>query len=190
MIRAFIAIELDEHLTIEKIKSFSARLKQNQSKLKVVAPENLHMTVKFLGNISDSLAPKIYKILKEEINENLFNGRKFEYKLKGVGQFNKFSVLWIKLVGDIHFLQEIKNSTEQLLAEKLNIQRDKRTQFKPHLTIGRLRKEKINYQTFSALKNLINENNNLEFGPFIVDQVKLKKSILTPKGPIYSDLVY
>ena len=190
MIRAFIAIELNNNLTIDKIKSFSARLKQNQPKLKVVAPENLHMTVKFLGNISESLAPKIYQILKEEINENIFKGRNYEYNLKGVGQFNKFSVLWVKLIGDIQFLQEIKNSTEQLLAEKLNIQRDKRMQFKPHLTIGRLKKDKINYQNFNALKNLIKENKDLEFGPFIVNQVKLKKSVLTPKGPIYSDLVY
>jgi 2'-5' RNA ligase len=190
MIRAFIAIELTNKLTIDNIKLFSARLKQNQPKLKVVAPENLHITIKFLGNTSESLTPKIYKILKEEINERILKGRKYEYKLKGVGQFNKFSVLWVKLVGDIQFLQEIKNSTEQLLAEKLNIQKDKRMQFKPHLTIGRLKRDKINYQNFSALKNLINENRDLEFGPFIIDQVKLKKSVLTSKGPIYSDLVY
>ncbi len=190
MIRAFLAIELNNGITIEKIKSFSARLLQNQSKLKVVAPENLHMTMKFLGNISESLALKIYRILNEEINDRLFQGKIYEYKLKGVGQFNKFSVLWVKLIGDIQFLQEIKDSIEQLFVERLSIEKDKRTQFKPHLTIGRLKKDKINYQTFSALKNLINENKNLEFGPFTVDQVKLKKSDLTPKGPIYSDLVY
>jgi len=190
MIRAFIAIELKDNLTIDKINSFSARLKQNQSKCKTVEPENLHLTVKFLGNISETLAMEIYRILKEEINENMFNGKIFEYKLKGVGQFNKFSVIWVKLIGDTQFLQEIKNSIELLLAERLNIQKDKRTQFTPHLTIGRLKKDKINYQTFSALKNLINENKNLEFGPFTVDQVKLKKSILTPTGPTYFDLVY
>ena len=65
MIRAFLAIELKDNLTIDKIISFSARLKQNQPKLKIVAPENLHMTVKFLGNISESLASKIYAILKK-----------------------------------------------------------------------------------------------------------------------------
>ncbi len=190
MIRAFIAIELKNEITIEKINSFSSRLKLNQTKIKLVEPENLHMTVKFLGNISESLAPQIYNILKQEINEDMFKGKTFNYKLKGVGQFNKFSVIWIKLIGDTSFLQQVKISIENILFERLNVPRDKRTQFKLHLTIGRLKKDKINYQTFSALKNLINENKNLEFGPFTVDQVKLKKSDLTPKGPVYSDLVY
>jgi 2'-5' RNA ligase len=62
--------------------------------------------------------------------------------------------------------------------------------FKPHLTIGRLRRDKVNYKTFDVLKKLINENKNLEFGPFNVSQVKLKKSVLTPTGPKYSDLVF
>jgi len=190
LIRAFIAIELKDKNTIEKIHAFSSRLKQNQPKLKVVEPENLHMTVKFLGNISESVTPKIYEILKEDVNKNLFQGKKIEYSLRGVGQFNKFSVLWVKLIGDVQFLQQIKDIIEQLLSERLKIQKDKRTGFKPHLTIGRLRKDKVNYQNFSALKNLINENKNFEFGPFIVSQVKLKKSILTPTGPTYSDLVY
>ncbi len=190
MIRAFIAIELKNKNTIENINSFSLRLKQIQTKIKLVKPENLHMTVKFLGNISESLAPQIYGILMQEINEDMFKGNNFNYKLKGVGQFNKFSVIWVKMIGNTQFLQQVKNSIENILFERLNIPRDKRTQFKPHLTTGRLKKDKINYQNFSALKNLINENKNLEFGPFTVDQVKLKKSDLTPKGPLYSDLVY
>jgi len=189
MIRAFIAIELTNKNTIENITSFSSRLKQHQPKLKVVAPENFHLTIKFLGNISESLATQIYNILKQEINEDMFKGQSFNYKLKGVGQFNKFSILWVKLIGDIPFLQQIKISIENNLFERLNIPRDKRTQFKPHLTIGRLKRDKINYQTFSDLKNLINENKNLEFGSFTIDRVKLKKSVLTPKGPVYSDLV-
>ena len=93
MIRAFIAIELTNKNTIENITSFSSRLKQNQAKLKVVAPENLHLTVKFLGNISESLATQIYNNLQQEINEDVFKGKTFNFNLKGVGQFNKFSVL-------------------------------------------------------------------------------------------------
>ena len=190
MIRSFLALELREKSTIDNIVSFTSRLKKNQPRLKVVKPRNLHLTVKFLGNISESLAPKIYKILKTEINEKLFQGKKFKYYLKGVGQFNRFSVLWVKLVGDITFIQTIKDSLEDLLKIRLKIDRDKRTQFKPHLTIGRLKKDKIDYKTFDIFKKLINENKNVEFGSFVIQQIKLKKSELTPKGPIYTDLEY
>ncbi|NVM34283.1 MAG: RNA 2',3'-cyclic phosphodiesterase [Candidatus Lokiarchaeota archaeon] len=190
MIRSFIAIELKDKGTIEKIISFTQRLTQNQPKIKLVEPVNLHMTMKFLGNIPETQAPKIYSILQEEINDKLFPGKNFEYILKGVGQFNKFSVLWIKLLGNIQFLQNIKDSLEDFLFNKLKIERDKRTKFKPHLTIGRLKKDKINYKTFDTLKNLITENKDLEFGVFTINQVKLKKSQLTSKGPIYTDLKY
>jgi len=189
-IRSFIAMELEDLDTLNNIQAFFPRLMQNQPNLKTVKSENLHMTVKFLGDIPDSLAPKIYEILCEEVNENLFQGKTLEYQLKGVGQFNKYSVIWIKLVGNVQFLQEVKDTIENSLSEKLSIERDNRPKFKPHLTIGRLRKNKINYKTFESFKNLIRDNRDLEFGAFKINQVKLKKSVLTPKGPIYSDLVY
>jgi 2'-5' RNA ligase len=189
-IRSFIAMELEDLDTINNIQAFYPRLMQNQPNLKVVKSENLHMTVKFLGDIPDSLAPKIYEILCKEVNENLFQGKTLEYQLKGVGQFNKHSVIWIKLVGNVHFLQNVKDTIENSLSEKLSIERDNRPKFKPHLTIGRLRKNKINYKTFESFKNLLRDNRDLEFGAFKINQVKLKKSVLTPKGPIYSDLVY
>ncbi|MFW9823058.1 MAG: 2'-5' RNA ligase family protein, partial [Candidatus Thorarchaeota archaeon] len=94
MIRSFIALELKDQDTIENIITFASRLKKNQPSLKIVKPENLHMTIKFLGNISESLAPNIYEILKNEINIKHFQGEEFRYFLKGVGQFNRFSVIW------------------------------------------------------------------------------------------------
>ncbi|MFX1337940.1 MAG: RNA 2',3'-cyclic phosphodiesterase [Promethearchaeota archaeon] len=190
MIRSFIALELEDTETIERIQSYGERLKTNQSKSKLVEPQNLHMTVKFLGNIEESLAPKIYYILKEDINDKLFQNKTYEYKLKGTGQFRNYSVLWIKLEGDIPFLQKIKDNVEMLLNERLKIQKDKRSKFTPHLTIGRLKANKINYKNFESFKKIINEHKNYEFGPFKIREVKLKKSELTPKGPIYSDLVF
>lgn len=190
MVRAFIAIELKDQGTIDEIISFTSRLKSNQPKIKIVEPQNLHITLKFLGDITESIASKIYSILQENINTEMVQGEEYDFRLKGVGQFNKYSILWVKLVGNIPFLQSIKDNIENLLFKDLKIERDKRTKFKPHLTIGRLKKNKIDYKTFDVLKKLISENNDHEFGLFNIREVKLKKSVLTPKGPIYSDLVY
>ena len=51
-------------------------------------------------------------------------------------------------------------------------------------------KDRINYKTFDIFKKLINENKSKEFGSYNINQIKLKKSELTPSGPIYSDLEY
>ena len=189
MIRSFIALELKDVETTENIKKFSSRLKKNQSKIKLVETENLHLTIKFLGDISEKLAPKIYEEILE-INQKFFQEDKFQYTLKGVGQFNKFSVIWIKLHGNISLLQEIKDILEENLFKKYHVEKDKRTQFKPHLTIGRLNKKRVDYKTFESFKNIIKENKETEYGIFTIKEIKLKKSVLTPKGPIYSDLVY
>ena len=190
MIRAFIALELKDQETVENIQSYGKRLRNNQQNLKLVEPQNLHMTVKFLGNIKETITPKIYKILDEEINKKLFQNKTYQFELIGTGQFRKYSVLWIKLKGDIQFLQQIKDTVETVLYNQLKIERDKRTQFKPHLTIGRLKSNKINYKSFESLKKLINDNKNLVFGSFNINKIKFKQSVLTPNGPIYSDLVY
>ncbi len=190
MIRTFIALELKNEETLGQIKSFSSRLKQNQPNIKLVKPENLHLTIKFLGDIEESLAPRIFEILNEEINQTIFQGKTYKFKINGTGQFRKYSILWVKLEGDIGFLQNIKNTVESLLNEKFKLDRDKRTKFKPHLTIGRLKSNKINYKNLNSFKKLINDNKNFEFGPFTISEIKLKKSILTPQGPIYSDLVF
>jgi 2'-5' RNA ligase len=133
MIRSFIAIELKNRQTVENITKFTYRLKQNQSKLKLVKPENLHLTLKFLGNIHEDLAPQIYNHIQEEINHPMFGGKTFKYVLRGVGQFHKFSVIWVTLRGDIDFLQEIKTQLEYSLYQNLSIPKDKRQQFTPHL---------------------------------------------------------
>jgi len=189
MIRSFIALELKDAETIENIKKFSSRIKKNQSKIKIVEPENLHLTIKFLGDISENLAPNIYEVIKD-LNNQFFYGKNYQYSLKGVGQFNKFSVIWIKLKGNIPLLQKIKDILEETLFNNYNIEKDNRTQFKPHLTIGRLNKKRIDYKTFESFKNLLKENKETEFGKYTINEIKLKKSVLTPNGPIYSDLVY
>ena len=75
MIRTFLAFELKEESTIRNIQTFLTRLKQNQPKLKAVESENLHLTVKFLGDIPEDKAPLIYKVIDSEVNQKMFKVR-------------------------------------------------------------------------------------------------------------------
>ncbi|MBD3193563.1 MAG: RNA 2',3'-cyclic phosphodiesterase [Candidatus Lokiarchaeota archaeon] len=190
MIRSFIAFELQNQEAIQNITEFTDRLKKNQSRIKPIEPENIHLTVKFLGNINESIAPKIYKIMNSKINQKLLKNQSYHYKLKGVGNFRNYSIIWIPLRGDIEFLQQVKDTIEESLNRELKIRKDKRRKFKPHITIARLKKKRIDYNTFDSFKALIKSNKDKDFGEFIIDEIKLKKSVLTPKGPIYSDLIY
>ncbi|MBY8981747.1 MAG: RNA 2',3'-cyclic phosphodiesterase [Candidatus Lokiarchaeota archaeon] len=190
MIRSFIAFDLENEDTIENIKNFSERIIRIQPNLKLIKSENIHLTIKFLGDIKESIAPLIYNILDKEINKKFFSDKPYIFKLENVGNFKNYSIIWINLEGYTDLIQEIKDIVEEKLHQKQNIKKDQRQKFNPHITIARLNRKKINYKTFSIFKKEIIKNKNKEFGEFYIKKIKLKKSVLTPKGPIYSELVY
>jgi 2'-5' RNA ligase len=173
--RAFIAIDLDEKAK-EQIKKIVKQLKkQDFFKGKYVEEENFHLTLKFLGEISNEKVEKI----KDELNKLDFG--EFKVKLRRLGVFSpKFiKVVWISL--ESAKLQEIHDKIDDSLEELFN--KDKR--FNSHITIARvkaMRKDK-KIELLDFIKKL--EVPDIEFE---VNEVKLKKSTLTPKGPIYEDI--
>ncbi|TFG00891.1 MAG: RNA 2',3'-cyclic phosphodiesterase [Promethearchaeota archaeon] len=186
MIRSFIAFDLENKESLQNIQNFQDRLKQNQSRLKPIKPENIHITVKFLGDIKESIIPQIYQILEKEINEKILRKEEYTYKIKHVGNFRNYGIIWVGLEGNIELMQSIKDTVEEKLNDRLNIKKDNRRNFKPHITIARLKKKRRDYSTFESFKNIFKENRNKEFGEFNIHKIVLKKSDLTPKGPIYS----
>jgi 2'-5' RNA ligase len=185
-IRSFIAFDLNDDESLKNIQDFQARLKQNQPRLKPIKRENIHITVKFIGNIKESMVPQIYKILDKEINERLLRKEKYVYKLRHVGNFRNYGIIWVGLEGNMELMQTIKDTVEESLNQRLNIKKDNRRNFKPHITIARLKKKRRDYTTFDTFKNIIKENRDREFGKFTIREILLKKSDLTPKGPIYT----
>jgi len=177
--RSFIAVDIDNNLK-KNIIDIQNALSTSYIKIKFVEPENLHFTLKFLGDMEESMIDNIYRILQK----NLERYKPFEINLKGLGAFPSFSyirVLWIGIEDENNFLVNIIKELNRDL-RKFGFKEEK--EVIPHLTIGRVKfvrdKEKIS--------QILKELQNIKIGKMIVDKILIKKSVLTPKGPIYSDL--
>jgi 2'-5' RNA ligase len=175
LIRTFIAVELDPGFT-EKIRNLQDRF--SGFDLKFVDPELVHITLKFLGNVDESRIPSISAALDSITCEP------FEATVKGLGVFPKPSnpkVLWLGGIGNFKALHD---DVEHLL-EPFKFEKDER-EFTAHATLARvkfLKKEQKN-----EFINNVNELKDIEIGNIWVNRVLLKKSTLTPKGPIYETL--
>ena len=175
LIRIFIAVELDPGFR-EKIREIQDRF--SDFNLKFVNPELVNITLKFLGDVEESRIPLISAALDSILCEP------FEARVGGLGTFPKPSnpkVLWFGAVGNFRALHE---DVENLL-EPFKFEKDNR-EFIAHATLARvkfLKKDKIN-----AFINTLTELKDIELGSMCVNKVLLKKSTLTPEGPIYETL--
>ena len=164
------AVELPPEV-IEELVRLQKEIRQEGLRL----VKDFHLTLKFLGEVSD---PKIERI-KEKLGEISFG--KFEAELSETGIFpnpNYIRVIWAGIKADqIYSLQKAIDSS----LEKLGFQRER--DFKPHLTLARVDfiKDKVAFKNKLTLLKI----NNLKFG---INEFKLIKSTLTPTGPVYEVL--
>lgn len=179
-IRTFIAIELNEQVK-RLIQQIQARLKPLGCDIGWVKPENVHLTLKFLGEIKTKLAPRITEAI-ESIAKNL---PPVETTLTGIGFFpdaRRPRVVWVGLndtVGDIARLAQL---LETALGD-IGFKKENRG-FKAHITIGRIRTQR-------NITVLTQEVPKISLPPGIrqsINQIILFKSTLTAQGPIYEPL--
>ena len=165
--RAFIAIEIPFFKEIEELQ------KSIEGRAKLVEGENMHITLKFLGEIEEKFVEEIKKI------EEDCKVEKFKISLQGIGFFPNekyIRVIWVGVNGYKPIVKIAKCIDEKL--SKLGFEREK--SYVPHLTVARV-KGRVAIRNYDKFKNL-------KFGEIEVNEVKIKKSTLTPKGPIYADL--
>ena len=178
-VRSFIAVDIESRETLDEISAFQKMLLDTGADLKPVDVENIHVTLRFLGEIPSSLVSKI----GEELKTLHFNP--FEVSLQGVGVFpdmRRVNVVWVGIEKGVVELVDIHGQVEKVL-KRLGIRPDDRG-FSPHITIARVRSARNKDKLAEAVAAM----RDREFGVFPVDSVKLKKSVLTPKGPVYSIL--
>ena len=172
--RVFVSIEISNNEVINSIKNFQKIIKIDAKPTEL---KNLHFTLQFLGEVSEQIIDKIIQSL------NTIEFSKFDISLKGIGAFPKLKspkIIWIgtdeKSGGE---MIELSKKVEKAL-EPLGFSSEK--PFKPHITVFRIKKK------VSDITKELEDYKTMDFGIQEITSIKLKKSELTPNGPIYSDL--
>ena len=178
-IRSFVAVDCIESGILPRFREVQGRLKATGARVKLVEPENIHLTLKFLGEIEDHQVDEISRFI-EEISFD-----PFEFKVEGVGVFPNMrrpATIWAGITEGVGELVDIFGLVNDGLV-KFGFEKDRR-RYSPHLTIARVR----GGENKDRLVEELLQFENYQFGSTKVDKVKLKKSVLTRSGPIYSTL--
>ncbi|MFO7971910.1 MAG: RNA 2',3'-cyclic phosphodiesterase [Desulfobacterales bacterium] len=180
-IRTFIAIELPEKIiyTISKVQE---EIKSYGLKIRLVRPENIHLTLKFLGDIKTADTEKVARA----VSESATGYPALSLAVKGIGVFpgiKKPRVLWLGISKQLDLLTALQKTLDEKL-EAMGFPKEKRP-FRGHLTLGRI-KSVIDPKT---LHDVLKEFIQFESEPFFADKIILYKSDLKPKGAVYTKLV-
>lgn len=177
--RCFIAVDID-HAVRKELAKLQQRLKRAHADVKWVKPENIHLTLAFLGNVPiDEIRP-----LEATMDSNLQGQDKFNMTFAGTGSFGKPRhprVVWAG-INDSPPLMELQRKVVAALQEA-NVAFDEKP-FSPHLTIGRVKSSKHAAELIDELE----KEKDTELGSVEISEVLLIKSVLAPGGAEYSVL--
>jgi RNA 2',3'-cyclic 3'-phosphodiesterase len=181
--RCFLAIDIEPNL-IEYIAKTQNEFKKTNNNVKYVEKENLHFTLKFFGDITQSNINAVIDSVKKVLKNSTDKKNNIpEMHIEGIGTFpneNYMKVLWIGTKQN-EFLNKLHHELDKEF-ERIGFKLDK--EFKTHLTIGRIK----NLKDKQGFKLKIDELKDVKIGKMNINKISLKKSQLTPKGPIYSDI--
>ncbi|MEK6949470.1 MAG: RNA 2',3'-cyclic phosphodiesterase [Nanoarchaeota archaeon] len=169
--RLFIAIELPDDIK-EYLSRIQEKIAGKEDKISLVKKEQMHLTLKFLGELQPHNAENLRNILKEVAFEP------FSVNLDVIGVFpseNYIRVVWVGLKPEDKIMELQKN-----IDKKLEGMFKKEKGFKAHLTLARVKHIEDKVTFISKLKNIKIDNKKISISNF-----KLIKSTLTPEGPIY-----
>lgn len=180
--RTFIALEISEEIR-EVLAQIESHLKYAGADVKWVTPGNIHLTLKFLGEVDEGRIEKIKAIL-DKIGKQT---KPFEITIKDIGAFPKIDlprVIWVGLDKGAAESAELAKRIEDELS-KLGFDKEDRP-FTAHLTIGRVRSPKNKLALKERMQSLSFELKARSSK--IVSSVTLFQSALTPSGSIYTKL--
>ncbi len=184
LLRAFIALEIPPgiHQAIEQ-KTAPIRATLNASLVRWVPAKNVHLTLKFLGDVSPSNLEMLEQMLSAEVCQH----QPFEMKFEGLGAFpnpKRPRVIWIGIQAPAGF-SALQHGIEAATAT-LGYP-DEQRPFSPHLTIGRV-KQNVGSAGMQQIRSALEGTKVGSLGTVRVSTVHLFKSDLRPTGAVYTRL--
>ena len=181
--RVFIAIDINEQIRTA-LRNLQQQL-QNKADIKKgdvkwVEPNNIHLTLKFLGEIKDEQVIDVCNIVEDVAGRH----KSFELDIESVGSFGGRSarVLWVGAgEGSISLLQLQKDLEQHFASAGWPPETRK---FASHLTLCRVKKSNAGIK----LASITQDYKDYKLGTILADSVSVYQSQLTPRGPIYTVL--
>ena len=177
LVRAFVAIEVPGAV-VDSLVQAQKELAGAGADIKLVERENLHLNLKFLGELTDAEVSDV----KSRLGRLSLRGA--DVSVDGVGAFPSYSrprVVWAGIAQEdeplvIPIAKGVVSSLEGIG------ERDDRP-FRPHITLARVRSAR----NLRELTEVLSQIARMKFGAASLREIKLKSSTLTPNGPIYRD---
>jgi 2'-5' RNA ligase len=175
MVRAFLGLELSKEIR-DQLNVAQDTLRTCSARMTFVAPENIHITVKFLGDVDDRLLPKVMEAVRQ------IPFAPFPVRVEDVTLNNpkRPFTIWCS-INDMGKCNEIFRLVEDKLAP-LGFARENR-RFVPHATLARIK------EPDPSLFKIIGTFKGKSYGNCTISGIRLRKSTLTPRGPLYEDLL-
>jgi 2'-5' RNA ligase len=180
MLRSFVAISIGPELR-HQLDVAQRQLRGAKASVKWVPAKNLHLTLKFLGNIAEESVPEVMGALGSAAR----GVRPFAMRVRGLGAFpdlRRPRVVWAGIAEGAQQATHLAQAVERELGP-LGFAPEKRP-FSAHITLGRV----SSFVGVSALAGIVEQHAESEFGSVEVDEILLMRSELRPTGAVYSVL--
>jgi 2'-5' RNA ligase len=179
-IRAFIAIGIDSEIK-KRLSKHIDKLKGAGADVKWVVPENIHLTLKFLGYIEEDTLPCLNKIISDAVSSL----ESFNVSIGNIGAFpsrKRPRIVYVCVEDEENILLKLHGNLNKGV-EELGIKKEFK-EYVGHITLGRIKTQKNIYKLTTALES----ETECFFGHEKINYLSLMQSQLTPKGPIYTKL--
>lgn len=182
-LRTFIAVELAPAV-IRRAQQLIDRLRLAPVQVNWVRPEQMHLTLKFLGDVPDTETPEICRVVQQVARQF----EPFEIACRGAGAFptpEHPKVLWIGIQEGHEALRHLHLALDEALKAQLGYPLETRP-FHPHLTLGRVKRPEPGGE--AKLARLLAEQTGFDADLTVVDEVVTFASFLSRQGPTHEPL--